>query len=212
MAKPICKIVKNWTYFVKGTHEKLIVPLRYVERKEYGQFITMFRVDLNEPIPLARENKDAAALQKEVFKELDAFYSIDWQPFFEVSAEHHQGTRCCNHHSEVSRTLIFTYRPVELGTRAADGAKVHRHPESNWLEKGWPEEGGKDRGTFNDDPVHEMVALVPNTPENKEKLDKIVAAMELLAGRMHDLLSPQKILTTLNNIHAVLPAPKEGAC
>jgi hypothetical protein len=208
MSRKAGKIIKVWKYVPHGSGTVVDVPLRFFEWVEYSVEKSEFRVEITDPCPIEGSNKDADILKKEVWKKLDEYFTIKWEPYFEVTVSF-VAAPSCNDSGAIGRRLHFEYRAVDLGSRE-NGDKVHRYESKRWLNKDWPSTGPHESGTFNGEPEYEMVSLIPHTPENEQKLLSISNAIEALANRMQDFMSPKKILSTLNNVNAVLPAPKKG--
>jgi hypothetical protein len=202
------KIIKIWKYVPHGGGTVVEVPLRFHEWVEYGTEKSEFRVEITEPCPITASGKDADVLKKEVWAKLGEYFKVKWNPFFEVTVSF---VAAADSHGSgaIGRRIHFEYRAVDLGSRD-NGDKVHRYETKTYLNKDWPSTGQHMTGSFNGEPVTEMVSLVPATAENEQRLDSIIKAIELLAARMQDFLSPNKILTTLANTGLLLPEPKKG--
>lgn len=211
MSRKAGKIMSKWEYRLKGTDGRVVqIPVRYLEASQ--GYRTKFCVDIDTPFRLDVTMENVDELKKVVFKQLDDYFSIDWKEYLHVFVEYHEAARSSTWHEDTCRTFKIAYRPVQLGTRGVNGDKVHRWSEcQSYLEKDWPRTGyiARTDHTINDEPSSETISLVPDTKENRAKLDSIHAAVKALARRVQDLMSPNKILETLSRADNLLAAPAE---
>jgi hypothetical protein len=170
-----------------GVTVEIPIRLRYVQDKiefsavyEGGPVFNFTDIDIN-------------VLRQKVKNHCDKIVQ-PWTPKLHVnvtsSAEEYGGTR--------ATSLRIAYSEIEVNCDS-EGKPIKRDKGSSHIIKDAPSEGA--------DGDDEMYALIDNTPENRAKLDNIIAALCALSLRVLELMSPDKILTTIKNSDRLLPAP-----
>lgn len=144
---------------------------------------------------------DAQTCLKGAESELTARLAVEWKPSIVIYAE--AGDDCSYYGSGSTLfqgRLSFRYAMVDVAKRA-DGTDVWREPIGAGLVKHgreFHERDGTPHGT-----------VIPDTPENRAKLQVIADGLEKLAANLTLLLSPDRVAKTLQDVR-VLALPASG--
>jgi hypothetical protein len=208
------KTVHTIEYKNKGANLK--IPLKLVIDPHYkGSPSLEYQINLDEPIYCRLSGKDPEVLTKQLFEMLDKHLEIRWKPYLYVRVSF--GETNCNFSGSdtTGRELHLMYDTVLIGEKP-DGTFVHDFydgsrepfkpgdshkprygnyqqdkPEVTELKKRW-------RGHDRDDA--EAKSLIEDTPENRAALARIHESMEVLAGKLGELLAPEVIQATLSSL------------
>jgi hypothetical protein len=192
------------------------------------------RARIGEEFPVLRSHRARSEEGHETLDELEERFrayirervSIDWQPhlYVEVSSsylvdpEAQMRSRPMFPENETlrnSRTLNLSLEirvaRVELGTTGS-GAKKHRGGFSGGggaPRNGWPDVGKEERRRSYGSGGDKMLALIEDTPANREAVEAIRQGMQRLNERLQVALSPEHIEQAFANVHRLLPATGE---
>lgn len=112
-------------------------------------------------------------------------------------------TKSGNTTAEHSMSVSIQVTELQLA-ETPDGDQKYREQSyySKWkVMDGWPEVGlpqaDPDERRWRFKPKHEMRALVPDTPENRQAIENIREGMRMLARKLELVLAPENITSTL---------------
>lgn len=193
MSRKQGKVVDTWWYTDDG--QRIEVPVRVRQR---GSRL-VFAVDLDSPT-VDVEHADTLELRRLAWAAIKKAVAITWREVYIIEVA---GSETESHHTGPGMTeeLSFGYDHAEVGTNA-DGTFVHRAP----FNRRYPDHhrhvhGGLPRGGEN-------VSMVDATPENKARIQAVIMSMRRLGEMMAELMSPEKVQRTLENVRLLgLPAP-----
>lgn len=183
----------------------------------YGQSVSFnYLVHIKEPVEVKVEGTDPNDVMKRATAELDRLTSVTWERFLyvEVSAPTvaNDGR---GREGIVFRALKLSFTPVCVGTNSS-GEKFHVFQAQNeaevpdqhkvrWAERGLPDVGVEKGSPW--DGGHDCGALLPDTPENRAKLNALIARLGSLAEQVLNALQPKNIERQLATMPALLGAP-----
>lgn len=176
------------------------VPLRLSKRslRLGGDESFQYVIDIDAPIELRVTHEDPNECCRLATEALDKALSITWQRVFKVQVDDPEST--WERDSGTRRgALSIRFREYEVGDRA--GTPVYREVGTNHVTEGKLGENSRDI-------EREVVSVIPATPENREKLEAIIAAFVELRRRTSALLCQDAIAKTLLNVGLLaLPMP-----
>lgn len=220
MARKAGKVIHQLKIWNEGTmkHEEFALRMVDANAGYLGSSRWEFRVEIEEPIAFIMQNKDADVVEKALVKALKQHWALKWERWYLVDTEYRFQSQWDNL-SHPARHLNVSFDFVETAT-LTNGTKVHRIARDNEFDaaymgrinNGWPmkEEGhSKHKQSWEKDDHIATQAMLPATPENFEKLKKMMEAIDALGRRLSDLLSHKKIALTLSSAIPLLPAPKD---
>lgn len=179
---------------------RMEVPLRLVgSRDHHSQRIQDFHYEVHIDDPKVHvTHADPKECLNLAVAALEKLMTIVWEPLIAVRFE--EGDECIYHGvGEVIGTGQLSIR-VALVSR---GTQKDGHVQFR---------GTKDEHWSRNVCVDELTTLIPDTPDNRSRVDAIVQGLNLLGQRLRDLLAPDRIAKTLLNLNLLaLPAPEPKA-
>lgn len=200
------KVIDTFHYHQKG--ENLILDLRLVKDVD-GRF--SYLVENDNP-KFSLTDSDPNKLKRAVFDLLNEKLTIQWTPMLVIGTSTYlmQVNRhgfngfhgCALHGLSGSRSLAISIRGVEIG-KNNKGEDVYRFHDIDGVQFPGDVCGGSP--IYKDD----REVMIPDTTENRAKLESITNAFEVLGQKLHNLLSKDSIIATLANVKLLgLPEPK----
>lgn len=217
------KLIDTW-YWKKEGVESIKIEVRMVPGGAYGVSATFQATVAGQP-DVCPMNSDIAKLRAEVFKILDERMDVTWERYFHVEfsnsntlfrfldgktptvqtwEEHvkdnnvdstydHEDAFLQTDRLQLSAGLTLEVEEVLLGLYP-NGSKCWKEAESSYRRPGWPNE--KSKTGLGDNPY----VLIPATKENRQALHKLASAMGQLGLALDELLSKEKIQTTIQSL------------
>jgi hypothetical protein len=190
----------DFTIKVQGeTHR---IPYRVVENDSEEGYDEEVFVDIDEPVKLKLTAETRKELRDLVAAELESVLAIEFSSVIRVRTMRANYTEPNNSsHVLPGRILGLSHDFLEVGVRS-DGRKVWRYPRSSEVKDGEPFQGDNDIsyahfGAGKKNERIEAHSIIPDTEENRRKLDELHAAMTVLSERFSEAFSPERIEQTL---------------
>jgi hypothetical protein len=183
------------TFWYRRNGHNIEVELRLITN-ENGQLA--YLVEIDEP-QITITGLEAEKVRLDTISALDEKCLIEWRKVIRCVVGD-LDSRFARSRGDCVQ-VEFTWEPMEIGTTMS-GMKVHRDGEV-------PGHRDFSRHIHSGDGLNRDDATIDDTPENRAKIETIVQGMRRLSSALSDLLSQDKILTTLENVKVLgLPAPK----
>lgn len=244
MAKEKGKAIDKWTVLADGQDVKCELRMVKGEVSRYGTrepdwFFAVcpslgIQVSENDgPAPQAgqpRAKLDTAQLRKELEKRVKAAVATEWLPYLVVSTKGSvRGLPAWNQRNVYGVDVA----DLTLEVRCVQLAETPQGKRHRWSEPaspgsrehvcdGWPTQGLdlSNLTRYRDPADAPVLALLPDTPENRAALEGVVQGFAQLRARLQDLLGPDRAQATLAQIAAsggsllalgpAAPPPKKG--
>lgn len=211
----------TWTWRHPHTHERVDIEVRCrEERPVYGSVKTVFEASSKNPAyPVDDCDASPDALRERVFRELNAASHVDWEYVLkvEVSGDFSAGFQGINKFAEPGFEYVgikgefgIDVEPHQVGTRA-DGSKVHNRRDGAGCNVLPGDLGGGDWRCPGTETRRD--AVIPDTPENRLALHRIVTHMHRLHQQLRTFLQQDRIAESLQRALQApgmlgLPAPE----
>lgn len=199
------KKIQTWKYKDKGV--KVDVPV-YMQADYRG--VEKFYVELPD-LEIKESNDDINKLKDTVFELIKTRVVLEWEAFLYVQIE---GSSVTNtRHDDLDTFVTVTYSNADfkvdvniavsrvLVAKVSNGQTLHKQMSgyhTTTAQPGLPPLG-ENQGS--------MLAMIPDTPENRQALVDIGHGFERLTATLQDLLSPDRIAKSLEQVQRTKALP-----
>lgn len=203
------KKIETWKF--EKNRSEILVPVHLITPESHEKRKRLyFRCDLEE-FDIHETSENLTTLKTKVFGALDRKTDLDWKPYLQLTVDGESemfSEKPKTRNASISVSLAVSVQPILL-TKTKTGEKLHKdHPEgvpgrsqyqqsrSEYVQSGWPETK-KRHLVYGRTPT--VVALVPDTPENRAALNLLSTDVGKLLERLLELFAPNAAEKTLAN-------------
>lgn len=191
------KVIDTWDVLVEGITYK--VPVRY--RKEFPETPFLVDYDLPNGENIRLTNSKIDQLQNSVSTALREKLSLKWERKILVSVEFSDNDINFNGRNCPRGDLRMQFEAIWEGTRS-DGKRVYT--EGNFQNEFRRNREYRERDWFiPKDEAGKTVSVIPDTPENRDSLNSILAHMKALYQRLSVVMNQDNVLKTLKSTESL---------
>jgi hypothetical protein len=195
-----CKQVEKWEF--RNADHKYYTCRLMIDGETYGKTLTLFGLMIMGDGREERINGDTPRAIYDAAESLaQSDFALDWTPMIYVMSD--GGADLNDPHEYASVELKVMFYEVATLKRKDDGKRYTQHyyraisdGEPCRTQRGRPDENyrGERKG-----------ALIPDTPENREALERLMNGLDAIAKQVNKLMSPKMIAATLTGQNKLLP-------
>lgn len=193
---------KAGDFTIKVQGKTYSIPYRVIENNGEDGFDELVFVDIDKPVGLALEAKTRKELRSFVVRELEAAMAIGFRSVIRVRTYRASYTEPNNSRQVLPGQILgLSHDFLEVGTHL-DGSPVWRYPNTTEIKQGEPFQGARDISfaSYGGGQKNERIethTIIPDTQDNRDRLDAKHATMAILSKQLSEAFSPEHIEQTL---------------